>query len=153
MSITPVVAREAITQMTWLLTAWAIIQGALTIAAGPERWSQPQYAAAMSVPAAPTSWGILLAGAGIIMGIALIGRHRALLATATIIAGFWNGALALFTLTAYLEHPGVPLTSAANWSCLGIAYLIVAMAWADRDGDREEVLVARVLSRFRGRDE
>lgn len=149
-----VVAAQTVHLFAWLLTAWAGLQGALVVAGGRDRWAQPQYAEAMGVPGGPyTFGGALLVGAATSAAGLLLAR-RPLLVAGQATAGIVNGALGWAIMQAWLQHPAVPIASAANWWMLGMLHLAVAVSYRDRDGAVEAANARRVrawLTRNRGR--
>ena len=127
--LSPTVAQWVVQALTRLLATFAIIQGAFIIMGGPERWRAPSFAAAMTVPGAPASWGWALAALGALTLAGTFTAHMRVTAVSAIGIGAWCLFFAIsFTITA-LRDPSAATTGvwaygtfAVAGSTLGVAY-------------------------------
>lgn len=112
----------------YVLACYAILQGALIIIGGVERFSATSYQAALLIPQAPESWGWLLGLFGIAAFAGIKNRMYYIASAAMFFSGVWSFAFGGAFLISAAQNPDANLTAIATYGKDAVIFIIVAAA-------------------------
>lgn len=116
-----------------LLCTYAVIQGALIVLGGAQRWQSRGLATAMSVPGAPESWGIVLAALGVLGLIATFKPWPMWAAVALVGMAAWSFFFAITLADTIIRDPRVATTGSPVYTLSAVVACVLATAyWRSR---------------------
>lgn len=123
---------------TWTATAisrslasYAILQGTVVLAYGPDRWqTSPALQTALQVPGQTATWGVALAVAGLVGLYGSLRKKMHLTAAGHFAAGLWSMFFAISMARYLLPGTAAPTTGFFVYGAESVVFLTLAYgAW------------------------
>ena len=134
LNLSPDIARWVVQALARWWGTVAIAVGMLIILGGEERWSSPSFAAALLVPGAPASWGLVVATFGALTLVGSFTPRLKVTAAGLFGVAVWCLFFAGAMLKTALDNPGAASTGAAVYTGVAVTTLVLCAAyWRSRD--------------------
>lgn len=131
--LNPFVTQWVVQALTRLFATYAILQGLGIILGGRIRWSSVAFRDALTVPGAPSSWGVVLGLIGAWALAATFSRRHKNITTAMGCLSAWHGVFALFFATAALDSHTAATTAVWVYGTVCVCCCVLAGAyWQSR---------------------